>query len=190
MSQSSQLPDTEFAALDAAFDQWLESLPPTLHLNSRTIYIRKESNQLAALLLLHIVYHVSICDLYRVGNPRLLPSLMRHRFPIETSNEHKQFLARCRRTCFEHAKEVATILDTALQHGRATLSDTWLPTVAYESIRIMLYQITPENNRNEVSKDMLGEVLPLFRANMKALRLMIPLFATAKECVSFPLPPA
>ena len=108
---------------------------------------------------------------------------MRHRFPAESSTQHEQFLARCRKTCFEHAKEVATILDRAIQHGRATLSDTWLPTVAYESTRIMLYQITLENKGIEVSQDVLGDVLPHFKANMKALRLMIPLFAAAKDCV-------
>ncbi|TVY89536.1 putative transcriptional regulatory protein [Lachnellula willkommii] len=183
LSQSSQLPDHEFATHYAALIEWFESLPSTLHLNSRTIYIRKESNQLAALLLLHCAYHVTICDLYRVGNPQLLPSLMRHRFPKESSTEHQQFLSRCRKTCFDHAKEVARILEVAVQHGPKMLSDTWLPTVAYESIRIMLCQITDETDKGiDKYQCLVQEVLPLIKANMRALELMLPLFSTAGIC--------
>lgn len=41
----------------------------------------------------------------------------------------------------------------------------------------------------EVNQDMLWEVLPLFKANIKALRLMIPLFAAAGECAGAHLLP-
>ncbi|KAH6670556.1 fungal-specific transcription factor domain-containing protein, partial [Halenospora varia] len=179
LNNSFQIPDPGFLAFDLEFKEWLDSLPSTLHLNSKTLYIRKESNQLAALFLLHCVYHVTICDLYRVGNLHLLPSLMRHRFPKEPSIQHQQFFARCREKCFAHAKEVANIFDLAVQHGRKVLSDTWFPTIAHESLKIMVCHIKTGYEEFNPEHDTLQGILPLLRANLKALGLMIPLFATA-----------
>jgi hypothetical protein len=174
--------ESRFAAFSAEFEQWLTSLPPTLQLTPRTIYTRKESNQLAALFLLHCVYHISICDLYWAGNPLLLSSMMQHNFPIPSHGKHSMFLDRCRQICFDHAKKVASILDTATQHGTKMLSDTWLCNVAYESTRIIVYRVTCETEVATTSREnTLREISPLINANIKALRLMIPLFAIASS---------
>lgn len=186
ITQSSQLPDTDFAALDTAFTQWYDALPPRLQLTTSNMYIRKESNQLGALFLLHCAYHLSICDLYRIGDPRLLPSLFRHNFSIDLLPAQQAFLQHCRQTCFEHAKKVASILSEAVAYGAKMLADHWLCTAAYETLRILLYYVMKDKNseKAEGSKNTLAEVLPLMRTNMKALRLMRPLFATAERCVS------
>ncbi|KAI9734166.1 MAG: hypothetical protein M1818_006938, partial [Claussenomyces sp. TS43310] len=51
----------------------------------------------------------------------------------------------------------------------------------------MLYQITRETEKGPIiDTQMLTDVLPLLNANMEAMRLMIPLFATAQRCAGAP----
>lgn len=141
ISQSSRLPDAEFLALDMAFREWRDNLPPLQNLTTTNIYIRKGSNQLGAFFLLHCAYHLSVCDLYRIGDSRLLPRLFQFHFSIDSLPEHQAFLKHCRDTCFRHAKMVASILAQATAHGTKLLADSWLCTAAYETIRIMTFYL-------------------------------------------------
>lgn len=185
ITQPQQLPDLEFASLDTSFEEWFNSLPPTLHLTTASIYTRKDSNQLGALFLLHCAYHVSLCDLYRISMPMLLPGLLRTRSSVELTPNQQSFRVVYQRKCFEHAKSVAGILAKAIEHGSRLLADTWLCTCAFESIRTMLYySVQGAGQDPDASRELMSESIPLFRTNMKAIRLMIPLFATADRCVS------
>lgn len=190
ITQTSQLPDIEFDTLDTAFKDWFNGLSPTQHLTNKTIYIRKDSNQLGALFLLHVAYHLSICDLHRIGDPRLMPSLFRLHFSIDSLPAQRPFLRHCRKTCFEHAKRVATILAQAARHGTRMLADSWLCTAAYETIRIMLFYITRDNNGHiainlNTEAETLKEVCSMINSNLTVLYLMKPLFTTtAERCVS------
>ncbi|OAL31971.1 hypothetical protein AYO22_00841 [Fonsecaea multimorphosa] len=129
------LPDSEFAELDAECRNWYETLPDTLKFNPTAIYIRKEMSQLSSLCVLHYAYHQTMCDLYRIGAPALYKLRARFRFPPEQSD----FLHHLQRTLYEHAKSHAVITAEGLKHGVRILADSWVPSIVYDSSRIMLY---------------------------------------------------
>lgn len=185
LTESLQLPDAEFSSLDASCEDWLHSLPPALRLTTASIYTRKDSSQLGALFLLHCAYHITLCDLYRISMPVLLPGILRTRLSVELTSDQQTFRALYQRKCFEHSKDAAGILMKAVSHGAKYLADTWLCTCAFESTRTMLYYSVQGVDRDQGNnRELVLETIPLFQANMKAMRLMIPLFATAERCVS------
>lgn len=121
--------------------------------------------------------------------PVLLPGLLRTRLSVELTPDQQTFRALYQRKCFEHSKDAAGILMKAVSHGAKFLADTWLCTCAFESTRTMLYYSVQGVDRNrENSRELVLETVPFFQANMKAMRLMIPLFATAERCVSNTMP--
>lgn len=134
---------------------------------------------------MHFTYHISLCDLYRLAMPMLLPGLLKNWSSVKLSPEQQEFRLQYQRKCFEHAKTVAQIFGKCIEHGRLTLTDTWLPTCAFESIRTMLYYgIEGLGQNSDQKEDLISEIIPLCRANMQCLKMMIPLFATAEHCVS------
>ncbi|KFX87420.1 hypothetical protein V490_08281 [Pseudogymnoascus sp. VKM F-3557] len=178
-----QLPDAGFSSLETSCEDWLNSLPPALRLTTASIYTRKDSSQLGALFLLHCAYHITLCDLYRITMPVLLPGLLRTRLSVELTPDQQTFRALYQRKCFEHSRDAAGILMKAVSHGAKFLADTWLCTCAFESTRTMLYYSVQGVDRNRGnSRELVLETVPFFQANMKAMRLMIPLFATAERC--------
>jgi hypothetical protein len=189
LTQHLQLPDAEFSSLDESCEDWLNSLPPSLRLTTASIYTRKDSSQLGALFVLHCAYHITLCDLYRISMPVLLPGLLRTRLSVESTPNQQTFRALYQRKCFEHSKDAARILMKAVGHGARFLADTWLCTCAFESTRTMLYYRVQGVDRNQSnSRELVLELIPLFQANMRAMRLMIPLFTTAERCVSTAIP--
>lgn len=121
--------------------------------------------------------------------PALLPGLLRTRLSVDLTLDQHTFRALYQRKCFEHSKHAAGILMKAVSHGARFLADTWLCTCAFESTRTMLYYSVQGIDRNQGNRrELLLETIPLFQANMNAMRLMIPLFATAERCVSNALP--
>ncbi|CZR58866.1 uncharacterized protein PAC_08758 [Phialocephala subalpina] len=182
-SQAPNLPDTEFCQLEAAFGHWSSHLSSTDRLNSSSIYTRKDSGQLGALFLMHFTYHISLCDLYRLSMPLLLPGLLKNWSTVDLTPDQKSFRIEYQKKCFEHAKSAAQIFAKCIEHGPRTLTDTWLPTCAFESIRTMLfYSIEGYGHTTDFKRKLLSEVTPLCRGNMQSLKMMIPLFATAERC--------
>lgn len=180
----------EFSAVNTMLQQWHSSLPTNLHLNSNTIYIRKETNQLSALFTIHLMYYSTICDLHSIGDRRLSHSSLRDEFPERPSPEQLEFLSRCRKMCFENAKDAARILTKAVQHGSKVFSDTWMLLGVFGIIRVLWCHITfPLEQGTDAKRSMLEEVLPLVHSCMEALRLMRPLFFMAGRvvCANIPL---
>lgn len=166
--------DSEFSQLDQELRSWYDSLPSTLQFSTSALYIRKERSQLGALTLLHITYHQTTCDLYRIGMPRLF----KIRTKIQYPPEKLEFLANVQHTCFFHAQQIASILRTALGHGVKTLADTWLAVVAHDTNRVMLYYVT--KIVNDSHQQTLMDAIPLIRSNLEVLKAMMPLFSMAK----------
>ncbi|KAE8443607.1 hypothetical protein EG329_001540 [Mollisiaceae sp. DMI_Dod_QoI] len=182
-SQSPTLPDPEFSQLETMFREWYELLPSTHRLTPTSIYTRKDSGQLGALFLMHFTYHISLCDLYRLSMPMLLPGLLKKWANVNLTPDQQSFRIEYQRKCFERAKSVAEIFSRCIEHGPRTLTDTWLPTCAFESLRTMLYySVEGMGHTSESGRQFLYEVTPLCRANMRSLKMMIPLFATAERC--------
>ncbi|KAL4868974.1 hypothetical protein BDV12DRAFT_208853 [Aspergillus spectabilis] len=172
------LPNSEFAILDRACWEWYESLPHNLQFITSTIYMRKASSQLGALVLLHCSHHQTLCDLYRLG----APSLFKLRSAIEFPPEQNEFLRKMRSDLYQAAKTLATIISEAERHGPHILSDTWLPTVTYDSSRIMLYYLTQLIDPSEQnSKDLVVQTIPYLQSNIRALKAMQPLNAVSER---------
>ncbi|KAI1501138.1 fungal-specific transcription factor domain-containing protein [Biscogniauxia marginata] len=182
LTKSAAVLAIELGAVNTLLQQWHSTLPATLHLNSYTICIRKESNQLAALFTMHLMYYSAICDLYSIGDRRLSYTSIRDGLPNRPSAEQLEFLTRCRKICVENAKRAAGILIKAVQHGPKVFSDTWMLLGTFGIIRILWCHITfPSEQGADVKRSMLEEISPLLRGVMEALRLMRSLFSMARR---------
>lgn len=169
-------PDSEFAQLDNELRSWYNNLPANLQFTPTTLYIRAETSQVGALCALHYAYHQTMCDLYRVGTP----SLYRLRSAFEFPPERQSFLAHVRYTLFCHARSLATIMAEALRHGPHAIADSWLPTVLYDSCKIMLFYLTQLiDPQGEEGRRLMTETIPLVRKNVEALKIMRGMFAAA-----------
>lgn len=161
--------DSEFTKLDAECRAWYNNLPASLLVNPTSIYIRKETSQVGALLALHFMFHQTMCDLYRIGTP----NLYKLRSPFTFPPEQAAYLRHLQCELFQQAKNIAMLAEEALRHGLHGLADSWIPTIVYDSCRIMLYFATqlhdPNNNHG---RDLVNEVVPLVRSNMEALKKM------------------
>lgn len=169
-------PSSEFAQLDSELRSWYNNLPANLQFTPTTLYIRAETSQVGALCALHYAYHQTMCDLYRVGTP----SLYRLRSAFEFPPERQSFLAHVRYTLFGHARSLATIMAEALRHGPHAIADSWLPTVLYDSCKIMLFYLTQLIDTTlETSKQLLADTIPLVQKNVEALKIMRSMYASA-----------
>ncbi|KAL6232437.1 hypothetical protein BDW75DRAFT_242965 [Aspergillus navahoensis] len=172
------LPNSEFAMLDKACWKWFDSLPENLQFTTSTIYARKASSQLGALVLLHCSHYQTLCDLYRLG----APALFKLRSAIEFPPEQSEFLQKMRVDLYNAAKMLATIIGEAERHGPHILSDTWLPTITYDSSRIMLYYLTQLiEPRERNSKELVIQTIPYLQSNIRALKAMQSLNAVSER---------
>ncbi|KAL2863137.1 transcription factor domain-containing protein [Aspergillus lucknowensis] len=179
-AMSPWLPSSEFAMLDRECSEWYDTLPENLQFTPPTIYRRKASSQLGALMLLHCSHHQTLCDLYRLG----APALFKLRSAIEFPPEQTGFLQNMRWDLYQAAKTLATIIGEAERHGPHNLSDTWLPTITYDSSRIMLYYLTQLiDPREQNSKDLVVQTIPYLQSNIRALKAMRALNATSESLV-------
>lgn len=170
------IPDSEFALLDADCKSWLVSLPESLQFTPNALYIRKETSQVGALCALHLMYHQTMCDLYRIGTPALYKLRGAFHFPAEQS----KFLSHVQEQLFEHATALARIICVAFRHGAHGLADSWIPTIAYDSCRIMLYYATQLVDPSASNKhSIMEETVKLVRGNIEALKYMRGLFTVA-----------
>ncbi|CAG8237876.1 unnamed protein product [Penicillium olsonii] len=162
-------PKSEFSALDSDCRAWYASLPPSLQFTQAAVYIRKDTSQLGALCLLHCAHYQTICDLYRLG----APALYKLRAAFDFPPEQRHFLRHLQQVLFDAARSLASIIGETARHGPRMLADSWLPTILYDSCRIMIYHLTqildPES---ESTKSLIVSTIPLLRDNIKGLRLM------------------
>lgn len=68
----------------------------------------------------------------------------------------------------------------ALRHGPHAIADSWLPTILYDSCKIMLFYLTQLIDPSlDSSRALLAETIPHVRDNVKALNIMRSMFAAA-----------
>ncbi|CAK1365987.1 putative transcriptional regulatory protein [Cercospora beticola] len=169
-------PDSEFAQLDAELRHWYDNLPANLQFTPTTLYIRQETSQVGALCALHYAYHQTMCDLYRIGTP----SLYKLRASFTYGPEQQDFHRHLQNTLFGHARSLATIMAEALRHGPHAIADSWLPTILYDSCKIMLFYLTQIiDPKLESSKALLAETIPHVQNNVRALKIMRSMYAAA-----------
>lgn len=171
-------PTSEFTAIDVSLRDWSLSLPASLQLNRTAFYLRKESLQLGALILLQCTYHWTICDLYRISTPQLYRLQIRWQYP-------REFQDHLQTTMFQRAQDCASILRDALNHGTKILADTWLPSVAFDSNRVMLHYVTRILGlQTEQGKAVLKEIMPHVNSNLDCLEAMQSITSMAGPFVS------
>ncbi|KAJ5084951.1 hypothetical protein NUU61_009530 [Penicillium alfredii] len=161
--------DSEFTELDTDCRRWYESLPPSLQFTPDAIYIRRDSSQLGALCVLHCAHYQTICDLYRLG----APALYKLRAAFDFPPEQQEFLRHLQQVLFDAARTLATIVGETVQHGSRMLADSWLPTITYDSCRIMVYHLTQVlDSHAEKTKGVMAATVPLLHSNITALKSM------------------
>jgi hypothetical protein len=174
------VPNSEFSRLETSLFSWYESLPNSLQFSRTAIYMRKESSQLGALMMLHWTYQQTSCDLNRIG----MQDLFQIRHPIIFPPEQADFQRRVQDRCAEHATAIGLIFQEALRHGPEGLADTWLPVIAHDSTRVMVHYVTRQLG---TSKDRQSFIIPHFtnciERNIAALKKMVPMFQLAKPLV-------
>ncbi|KAH9861668.1 hypothetical protein J1614_011421 [Plenodomus biglobosus] len=172
------LPSSGFAALIDDIQSWKRSLPSWLDFSADNIYIRRESHQLGALLLIHCMYHHVMCDVHRIA----LPDLFKNQEPFIFPPEQQAFVAHLQDVCFEHAQRMSVLVSTILQHGVKHFADSILPSFVYNSSRIMLYYIA---RLLDVSKPdagtVIGRTIELVQHNNQALHDMALMYPLAES---------
>ncbi|KAJ5327643.1 uncharacterized protein N7506_010745 [Penicillium brevicompactum] len=174
-------PRSEFSVLDSECRLWYSSLPPSLQFSPEAIYIRKDTSQLGALCVLHCAHYQTICDLYRLG----APALYKLRAAFEFPPEQHEFLRHLQQVLFDAARALASIIGQTARHGPRMLADSWLPTIVYDSCRIMIYHLTQVLDPElESTRRLTLSAIPLLRSNIGALKLMGSLNAIANTLCS------
>ena len=171
---------SEFSQLDNELQTWHASLPADLQFTPSAIYIRRESNEGGALALLHCAYHQTLCDLYRIGAPALYKLRSPFYFPPEQNNFRRHLLW----SLFKAARSLAGIIAEGGRHGPAMIADTWLPSITYDSNRIMLYYLTTIfDPADQSTKDLVLNTVPYLQSNVQALKMMKATSAVAEAMV-------
>lgn len=113
--------------------KWIEGLPEHLLFNQLNIYIHRDQQQLSAFYTMHLLFHQTFCDLYRI----VLPG---YRFPIEQAlcKAPQEFLVECQNECLLHADAISMILQDAVKHGPEALDDPICGACIYESTKIQV----------------------------------------------------
>lgn len=176
------LPNSGFAVLISDIQAWRQSLPSWLDFSADNIYIRRESHQLGALLLIHCMYHHVMCDVHRIA----LPDLFKNQEPFVFPADQQAFVSHLQDVCFEHAQRMSVLVSHILQHGVKHFADSILPSFVYNSNRIMLYYIA---RILDVSKADTGTVITrtveLVQYNNRALREMALIYPLAESlCIT------
>ncbi|KAJ6095423.1 hypothetical protein N7486_006169 [Penicillium sp. IBT 16267x] len=100
-------------------------------------------------------------------------ALYKLRAAFDFPPEQHTFLRHLQEVLFDAARALATIIGQTAHHGTRALADSWLPTITYDSCRIMVYHLTQILDPcAEETKIITGETLPLLKSNIDALKLM------------------
>ncbi len=172
-------PASEYAGLETRLASWNEQLPSSLRFDRASVYMRKESAQLGGLLLLHITYHQTLCDLSQIGMRDLFKTHNGTDFPAEQEGFQKKMQDQC----FQHAVSIATIFEEALRHGADALADTWLSLVAHDSSRVIVHYISKDLGTMRKDDRFKQQAASCLYSNLRALKRMLPLYALAKPLV-------
>ncbi|CAI6309392.1 unnamed protein product [Periconia digitata] len=167
----------EFALMHEEINVWKNSHPPWMDFSPDNIYIRRASSQLGSLFLLHCMYHHVLCDLHRVS----LPDLFKIRQPFVFPPEQCQLMAHMQFICYDNARQISTLVTTVLKHGVKYLADAIVPSLVYNSSRIMLYYIAHAVDPTKPeSMAIFDETIEFVQNNNMALQAMSQMYPIAE----------
>jgi hypothetical protein len=123
-----------------------------------------------------------MCDVHRIA----LPDLYKNQEPFAFPPGQDAFVAHLQSTCFDHAQLMSVLVSTILQHGVKHFADSILPSLVYNSSRIMLYYIARILDRsNPDAAAIINRTIELVQQNNKTLREMTLIYPLAESlCVT------
>lgn len=122
--------------LEDALTKFADRLPPALALSRRNLQLRTYSHGLTPYVKIHILWHQSCCDLYRLTLEGLKEALPQH----VIAGMDCQFVATCRRRCYESAAALSGVFSAMLALDlKPPLGDLDIPVCAYQCVRILFY---------------------------------------------------
>ncbi|KAI1336578.1 hypothetical protein F5Y15DRAFT_393359 [Xylariaceae sp. FL0016] len=176
-AQQPWVPGSEFSRLEKSLHFWYDGLTDSLCFTQMAIRKRKASSQLGALLLLHIMYHQTLCDLHRIG----MHDLFKIRVPVDFPVEQTSFLEQVQDCCFQDAVSLASVFEEALRHGAEVLADTWLSIVAHDSSRVIIHYISKRLGTSRHQEHTIKQrAVACVHTNIQALDKMVPMYQLAK----------
>lgn len=178
-SQPPWFANSEFSVRQADLGQWPGSLHDNLRLARSAVQQRKGVDQHRALLLLHITYCQTICDLARIG----MQELFKLRQPLSFPAEQEECLQTVQATCFGSYLAVLSLLQEVLKHGTESLADTWPCVVAHDAVRVFIHYVTSilGSAGRYSDSDVTSGVQSASRVIIQALKRMIPVLALVKH---------
>ena len=180
--QQPWLPGSGFVVLIDDIQSWRQSLPSWLDFSADNIYIQRETHQRGALLLIHCMYHHVMCDVHRIA----LPDLFKNQKPIVFHTDQQAFVGHLQAVCFEHAQRMSISVSHILQHGVKYFADSILPSLIYNSSRIMLCYIARVLDTSKADAGIvIGRTVELVQCNIQALRDMALIYPLAESlCIT------
>ena len=175
-------PESEYAVLQSESLSWRNELPASLQFTRTAIHQRKVSNQHGALLLLHLTYHQTMCDLTRIG----MRELFRIRGAVIFPVEQLSFLRQVQDSCFDNCMAVSSVFSECLKHGLEALADTWLCVVSHDASRVLVHYVTNRlgSPGRHTASDFRSKVEAALQIHVRALEKMIPIQTLARPLVS------
>lgn len=130
-------PSSAYTAAERKIKTWYDSLSPQFHLNPETVYARKAQNELPALVMLHVWYHLNMVELTRLALPGFNESLE----PAIASTAPEGWMDQTRDQCVHHARMLSNTLrhvSNLVDLDTLVFGDAALPICVYECVRVRL----------------------------------------------------
>jgi hypothetical protein len=186
LAQESWLPGSAYEALAWAIKNWYDALPTSLHFSKAALRARGEARQIAGVGLMHLLYHQTLCELNSIGIPDMVEKATKTKF--EFPPEQTAFVKRVQETCFEHAAGISVILKNLLEQQEESrqqqqphshsllLVDTWMPVMAYDSVRLIATILTRKLGHS-TEREFMYRPHGVFclQTSLQALKAMIPI---------------
>lgn len=142
----------------------------------RQIYSFRSGRQLDMLLMIHVWYHQSFCDLYgqwMPGHPRETSNMTSRDVPQE-------FVQKCTEITFLHASQIPSLLQRVLSvEPDHIFRDVWLGFCVLDSVRALI----AGSKLVFVHSHITDELISLLKINMVALEKVRHIFLLAEKIV-------
>lgn len=129
-------PAARMHQFEAELSRWSSAFPETMRFSTDNLYRRQPA--VLGFVTFHCMFHGCYCDLYRIGS-HITANLSRHPEDSPFSGSPESFLRRCKVSRFEHAMNIARIIDASLPHLQCE-HDPFIAISACLAIRILVVE--------------------------------------------------
>lgn len=169
----------KFQDLENELHEFRAVLPERFQYSSRNLILRAYSPTLVRFISLHILWHQSYCNLYRIAIPgrrESLPDITLHQMPID-------FVYYCRGKCLENAISIAKTFNEILSlENKRIIPECLIGVSAYHCFGIFLITKTLEPTKAVLQHD---ETLKYLKSCAAILENLASFFPGVLPMVSF-----